>query len=66
MRQLHCTEEQQVRNVAYLGHLLTVSLGVEGSLGQEDGVLLGGNTQLIVESVMPDLQTRNEHGNRKS
>ena len=40
---------------AYLGHLLAVSLGVEGSLGQEDGVLLGGNTQFIVESVMPDL-----------
>merc|ERR1712027_306014 len=38
-----------------LGHLLPVSLGVEGSLGQEDGVLLGGNTKLIVEGVMPDL-----------
>ena len=38
-----------------LGHLLTVSLGVEGSLSQEDGVLLGGNAQLVVEGVMPDL-----------
>merc|ERR1712233_219180 len=38
-----------------LGHLLTVSLGVEGSLSKEDGLLLGGNTELIVEGVMPDL-----------
>merc|ERR1712095_153022 len=38
-----------------LGHLLTVGLGVEGSLGQEDGLLLGGNTELVVESVVPDL-----------
>ena len=38
-----------------LGHLLTVGLGVEGSLSEQDGVLLGGNTQLVVEGVMPDL-----------
>merc|ERR1719363_43342 len=38
-----------------LGHLLTVGLGVEGSLSQEDGLLLGGNTELIVECVVPDL-----------
>merc|ERR1719455_56291 len=38
-----------------LGHLLTVGLGVEGSLSQEDGLLLGGNTELVVEGVMPDL-----------
>merc|ERR1712130_667995 len=38
-----------------LGHLLTVSLGVEGGLSKEDGLLLGGNTELIVEGVMPDL-----------
>merc|ERR1719422_37799 len=38
-----------------LSHLLTVGLGVEGSLSQEDGVLLGGNTELVVEGVMPDL-----------
>merc|ERR1712046_215166 len=38
-----------------LGHLLTGSLGVEGSLGQEDGLLLGGNTELVVEGVVPDL-----------
>jgi len=38
-----------------LSHLLTVSLGVEGSLSQEDGVILRGSTELIVESVMPDL-----------
>ena len=38
-----------------LSHLLTVGLGVEGSLGQKDGVLLRGNTELVVEGVMPDL-----------
>merc|ERR1711889_36990 len=38
-----------------LGHLLTVSLGVEGSLSKEDGLFLRGNTELIVEGVVPDL-----------
>ena len=38
-----------------LGHLLPVGLGVEGGLGQEDGVLLWGNTELVVEGVVPDL-----------
>merc|ERR1712186_270146 len=38
-----------------LGHLLPVGLGVEGSLGQEDRVLLGGDTELVVEGVVPDL-----------
>merc|ERR1711975_43486 len=38
-----------------LGHLLTVSLGVEGSLSQEDRLFLGGNTELVVEGVVPDL-----------
>merc|ERR1712135_232384 len=38
-----------------LGHLLSVGLGVEGSLSQEDGLLLGGDTELVVEGVVPDL-----------
>merc|ERR1719516_840601 len=38
-----------------LGHLLTVSLGVEGSLSEEDRLLLRCNTELIVEGVVPDL-----------
>merc|ERR1712036_172054 len=38
-----------------LGHLLPVGLGVEGSLSEEDGLLLGGNTELVVEGVVPDL-----------
>lgn len=32
-----------------LSHLFTVDLGVEGSLGEQDGVLLGGDTQLVVK-----------------
>merc|ERR1711978_537007 len=38
-----------------LSHLLSVSLGVEGSLSEEDGLFLWGNTEFIVEGVMPDL-----------
>merc|ERR1711944_104569 len=38
-----------------LGHLFPVGLGVEGGLSQEDGVLLRGNTELVVEGVVPDL-----------
>merc|ERR1712176_1628038 len=38
-----------------LGHLFSVSLGVEGSFGQKNGVFLRGNSQLVVEGVMPDL-----------
>merc|ERR1712112_58809 len=38
-----------------LGHLLTVGLWVEGSLSKEDGLLLRGNTEFIVEGVVPDL-----------
>jgi hypothetical protein len=38
-----------------LGHALSVGLGVQGGLSQQDGVLLRGNTQLVVEGVVPDL-----------
>merc|ERR1719188_1955451 len=38
-----------------VAELLPVGLGVEGSLSQEDGLLLRGNTELVVEGVMPDL-----------
>merc|ERR1719451_127980 len=38
-----------------LGHLFTVGLGVKGSFSQEDRLFLRGNTEFIVESVMPDL-----------
>merc|ERR1712044_93148 len=37
-----------------LGHLLTVSLGVKGSFSKEDRLFLRGNTELIVEGVVPD------------
>ena len=38
-----------------LGHLLAVGLGVERGLSEQDRVLLGGDTQLVVEGVVPDL-----------
>ncbi|KFW76207.1 hypothetical protein N305_10612, partial [Manacus vitellinus] len=38
-----------------LGHLLPVGLGVEGGLGEQHRVLLGGHAQLVVEGVVPDL-----------
>merc|ERR1719190_293587 len=38
-----------------LGHLLPVGLGVEGGLSEKDWVLLRGNSELVVEGVMPDL-----------
>lgn len=38
-----------------LGHLLTVALGVHGSLSHEDLVLLRKTTELVVEGVVPDL-----------
>jgi len=38
-----------------LGHLLTVGLWVDRSFGKEDWVLLWSDTELVVESVMPDL-----------
>merc|ERR1719365_530981 len=38
-----------------LGHLLPVGLGVEGSLSKEDWLFLRGNTEFIVEGVVPDL-----------
>jgi hypothetical protein len=37
------------------GHLLSVGLGVQWGLSEKDGMLLWANTELIVESVMPDL-----------
>merc|ERR1719419_164099 len=38
-----------------LGHLLTVSLGGEGSLSKKDRLFLRSNTELIIEGVVPDL-----------
>jgi len=39
----------------HLGHLLAVSLWVEGSLSEEDWRFLGGDAEFIVEGVVPDL-----------
>jgi len=38
-----------------LGHFFSVGLGVEGGFSEKDGVLLRGNSELVVEGVMPDL-----------
>ena len=38
-----------------LRHLLSVLLRVEWRLGEQDGVLLGGDSELVVEGVVPDL-----------
>jgi len=38
-----------------LSHLLPVGLRVERSLGEEDGMLLGSDSKLVVEGVVPDL-----------
>jgi hypothetical protein len=38
-----------------LGHALSVGLRVKGGLSEEDRVLLRSHTELVVESVMPDL-----------
>ncbi|KGL81776.1 hypothetical protein N309_01589, partial [Tinamus guttatus] len=39
----------------YLCHLFSVGFGVQGSLCEQHRVLLRGYSQLIVESVVPDL-----------
>ena len=39
----------------YLRHLLSVGFGIEWGLSEQDGVLLGSNSQLVVEGVVPDL-----------
>merc|ERR1719354_903418 len=38
-----------------LCHLFSVGLGVQRGFGQQDGMFLGGNSELVVEGVMPDL-----------
>jgi len=38
-----------------LSHLFTIGLGIQWGLCQKDGMLLWRNTELIVESVMPNL-----------
>ena len=43
-----------------LSHLLSVDLWVEGSLGQEDGVLFGCDSKLVVEGVMPNLDATSD------
>merc|ERR1712119_123871 len=50
---IHCRHVEGLKHD--LGHLLTVSLGVEGSLSEEDRLFLRGDTELIVEGMVPDL-----------
>merc|ERR1711893_391207 len=49
---IHCRHVEGLKH--NLGHLLTVSLGVKGSFSKEDGLFLRGDTELIVEGVVPD------------
>ncbi|KFW95607.1 hypothetical protein N336_07584, partial [Phalacrocorax carbo] len=45
----------KLQSFAYLCHLLSVGFGVQGSLCEQHRVLLRGYSQLVVESVVPDL-----------
>lgn len=45
----------KLQSSTHLCHLLSVGFGVQGSLCEQHRVLLRGYSQLIVESVMPDL-----------
>lgn len=44
----------------YLHHLLYVSFGIHGGLGQKRRVLLRGHMKLTVEGVLPDLLTSSQ------
>jgi len=44
-----------LRVFTHLCHLLSVGFGVQGSLCEQHRVLLRGYSQLVVESVVPDL-----------
>ena len=44
-----------MNNSAHLCHLFSVGLRVEWSFGQQDWMFLWGNSELVVEGVMPDL-----------
>lgn len=45
----------KLQSSTHLCHLLSVGFGVQGSLCEQHRVLLRGYSQLVVESVMPDL-----------
>ena len=48
--------KQKLKQNLYLGHFFSVSFWVEWSFCQQNWVFLRGNTQFIVEGVMPDLK----------
>ncbi|KFO76326.1 hypothetical protein N303_08553, partial [Cuculus canorus] len=52
---IHGWGVEGLKHDLYLRHLLPVGLGVEGGLGEQDRVLLGGDAQLVVKGVVPDL-----------
>merc|ERR1719423_449738 len=50
---IHCRHAESLEH--HPGHLLPVGLGVEGSLSEQGGGLLGSYTEFVVEGVVPDL-----------
>ncbi|PKU49471.1 hypothetical protein llap_180 [Limosa lapponica baueri] len=52
-RHIHSRHVEGLKH--YLGHLFTVSFRVQGGFCEQGRVLLRGYTELIVESVVPDL-----------
>lgn len=47
------------RSDDYLSHFFTVGLGIQGNLGQQDGVFPRRNPEFVIERTMPNLQKEN-------
>lgn len=42
----------------YLSHFFMVGLGIQGSLGQQDGVFPRRNPEFVIERMMPNLKMK--------
>ena len=51
--EVHCGKIESLKDD--LGHFLSIDLRVVGRLSKENGVLLWGYSELLVECVVPDL-----------